>query len=49
MDRRIEVDYLSPVVQQHNEAVQDAESSSTFVKVAYELTRYFVTVDSATL
>jgi hypothetical protein len=28
MDRYIEVDYLSPVVEQHNEAVQDIESHS---------------------
>jgi hypothetical protein len=30
MSRRIEVDYLSPVVQQHNEAVQDIESHSGY-------------------
>jgi hypothetical protein len=28
MSRRIEVDYLSPVVEQHNEAIQDIESQS---------------------
>jgi hypothetical protein len=30
MDRCIDVDYLSPVVEQHNEAVQDIESHSGF-------------------
>jgi hypothetical protein len=30
MSRRIEVDYLSPVVQQHNEAVQNIESHSRY-------------------
>jgi hypothetical protein len=29
-DRCIEVDYLSPVVEQHNEAVQDIESHSGY-------------------
>lgn len=30
MGRRIEVDYLSPVVEQHNEAVQNIESHSWY-------------------
>jgi hypothetical protein len=30
MGRRIDVDYLSPVVEQHNEAVQNVESHSRY-------------------
>jgi hypothetical protein len=30
MGRRIKVDYLSPVVEQHNEAVQNIESNGRY-------------------